>query len=429
LFTFAFATGIENSAPTIHGGRRRVDELEKCGFYTHWRTDFALVKELGVDFLRFGPPIHLTWLGPDRYDWEFSDLTFAQLKRQNTLPIVDLCHFGAPDWIGDFQNPDFPAQFARYARAFARRYPWVQLYNPVNEMFVCASFSARLGRWNEQLTGERPFVTALKHLVRANILAMRAILEIRPDALFIQSESSEYFHPESPAAVPWADRYNAQRFLSLDLNYGRSVDAETYSYLLDNGVSAKEYQFFMREGLPNHCIMGNDYYPTNEHWVAEDGALRTAGEVFGYSEITREYFERYRLPVMHTETNVRMEADEAAAVLWLKKQWANVLRLRRSGIPVLGFTWYSLTDQVDWDSALTLERGQVNHLGLFGLDRQPRQVGLAFKALVRDWKASLARQSACLTLPVIMPDENDSPAAEAQGRRARRLQMSATPTG
>jgi len=425
MFNFAFATGIENSAPTIDNGRKRVDELEKCGFYAHWRTDFALVKDLGLDFLRFGPPIHRTWIGPDRYDWEFADLTFGQLRAQNTVPIVDLCHFGVPDWVGDFQNPDFPALFAGYARAFAARYPWVQLYTPVNEMFVCASFSARLGWWNEQLKDERAFVAALKHLVEANILAMEAILEVRADALFIQSESSEYFHPETPAATVWTDRYNAERFLSLDLNYGRSVDAQTYAYLLEHGMKPEEYAFFMRRALRNHCIMGNDYYATNEHWVAEDGTVTTAGEVFGYSEITREYFERYRLPVMHTETNIRMEAEEAAAVHWLKKQWANVLRVRRAGIPVLGFTWYSLTDQVDWDSALTLDRGQVNRLGLFDLDRRPRQVGHAFRQLVGDWKAVLARQSACLTLPVIMPDEADSPAVEAQGRRAREVRLAA----
>ena len=32
--------------------------------------------------------------------------------------------------------------------------------------------------------------------------------------------------------------------------------------------------------------------------------------------------------------------------------WINVLRMRADGVPVLGFTWYSLTDQVDWDIAL-----------------------------------------------------------------------------
>src|SRR5215207_4402810 len=73
---FIFATGIENSYPTIDLGRVRVDEMEKCGHYKYWQQDFDLVQELGIRFLRYGPPIHRTWLGPGRYDWEFADLTF-----------------------------------------------------------------------------------------------------------------------------------------------------------------------------------------------------------------------------------------------------------------------------------------------------------------------------------------------------------------
>jgi beta-glucosidase/6-phospho-beta-glucosidase/beta-galactosidase len=107
MFTFVFATGIENSAPKIKGGRERVDELEKCHFYERWRTDFDLVEDLGLHFLRYGPPIHKTWLGDGRYDWAFADETFAALKAKDILPIVDLCHFGVPDWVGDFQTRTF----------------------------------------------------------------------------------------------------------------------------------------------------------------------------------------------------------------------------------------------------------------------------------------------------------------------------------
>ena len=100
--TFMFATGIENSNPTINGGRTRVDELASCGHYRHWKTDFQLVREMGIRYLRYGPPLHLTWLGDGRYNWEFADVAFAELYRHNISPIVDLCHFGVPDWLGDF---------------------------------------------------------------------------------------------------------------------------------------------------------------------------------------------------------------------------------------------------------------------------------------------------------------------------------------
>jgi beta-glucosidase len=409
-----FATGIENSIPTIKNGRVRVDQMEASDHYRRWKEDFDCVQEVGIAFLRFGPPLHKCWLAPGRYDWEFADLTLNDLKRRDITPIVDLCHFGVPDWVGNFQNPDFPALFAVYAAAFAERYPWVQLYTPVNEMFICAVFSAKYGWWNEQGTTDTTFVTALKHIVKANVLAMTEILKRRPDAIFIQSESSEYFHADSPAAIGKAEVMNARRFLSLDLNYGRRVDSDMYEYLTDNGMTRDEYHFFLDNRLKQHCILGNDYYMTNEHRVFADGHTEASGEVFGYSEITRQYHNRYRVPIMHTETNLREGPTGQEAVQWLWKEWANVLRLRNVGIPTVGFTWYSLTDQVDWDTALREQNGTVNPLGLFDLDRNIRNVGTAYKKLISDWRDVLPASSVCLAVPILTPSQTVWPTTRAQ---------------
>lgn len=402
---FLFATGIENSTPTIHNGTLRVDELEKCGHYTHWKKDFDLVQEMGIKFLRYGPPLYKSFTGADCFDWSFSDDVFRSLHERNIVPIVDLCHFGVPDWIGNFQNPDFSSLFAGYAKAFAKRYSWVQLYTPINEMYICALFSAKYGWWNEQLSSDKSFVTALKNIVKANVLAMHAILEVRKDAIFIQSESSEYYHAENPQAIKPAEIRNAERFLTLDLNYGRRMDSEMYEYLMDNGMSRDEYHFFLNNNLKHNCVMGNDYYVTNEHRVSPDGNTQASGEVFGYHVITMQYYDRYRIPVMHTETNLNQGASGDEAVNWLWKEWANVMRVRNDGVPIIGFTWYSLTDQVDWDSALRLNNNTVNPLGLYDLDRNIRPVGEAYKKLIEEWKSVLPTESVCLQLPIVMPHE------------------------
>jgi beta-glucosidase/6-phospho-beta-glucosidase/beta-galactosidase len=394
--------------------------MARCGHYDLWRTDFDLVEDLGVCFLRYGPPLHTTWRGPRKYGWSFADETFGDLKRRDITPIVDLCHFGVPDWLGDFQNPDFPELFAEYARAFATRFPWVQFYTPVNEMYVCALFSGRYGWWNEQLTTERGFVTALKHLVRANVLAMRAILDVRPDAIFVQSESTEYFHARDPDAIGPAEVRNDIRFLSLDLNYGRRVNSEMYTYLLDNGLTRDEYLFFLGQRLKHHCIMGNDYYVTNEHLVSADGSDVEAGEIFGYHVITTEYYRRYRLPVMHTETNFDQGPRGDEAVTWLRKEWANVLRVRNDGLPIVGFTWYSLTDQVDWDTALREDNGRVNPRGLYDLDRNIRPVGEAYRELIRQWREVLPTQSVVLSVPAFPPSRQDDPLVAALAHHAKR---------
>lgn len=384
-----FATGIENSYPTIRlpdGSTKRVDEMDKCGHYEHWQADFQLVKELGIEFLRYGAPYYRAHLAPGQYDWSFADETFNFLREVGIAPIADLCHFGVPDWLENFQNPDFPAHFAEYAKAFAERFPHIRFFTPINEIYVAATFSAQLGWWNERLASDRSFVTALKNLCRANVEAMRAILEVQPKAIFIQSESSEYFHAAHPDELSLATILNEKRFLSLDLTYGHPVNVVMYEYLLDNGMTREEYHWFADNHVKARCVMGNDYYITNEHLVGENATISPAGEIFGYYVITHQYFQRFRLPVMYTETNL---ADAERAPAWLQKEWANLFRLREDGVPIVGFTWYSLTDQVDWDTALREDAGRVNPLGLYDLDRNIRPVGKAYRKLIADWRGTL----------------------------------------
>ncbi len=379
---FAFATGIECSYPTIEGGRWRHDQMHASGHYRHWLADLELAADLGITHLRYGPPLHLVSTGPGRYDWDFTDAVMPAIRDLGFEPIVDLCHFGVPDWLENFQNPHVPHVLCDYAAAFARRYPWVRFYTPVNEMYVCAKLSALDGIWNEQCRDEASFLTAVVHLARASALMMDSILEERADAIFVNSESGEFYQaccPE-PAIVRIADFENERRFLPLDLLYARPLGDMMRKHLFDHAVSRDDYEWFMRRPPPRRAILGVDYYESNEKLIDSDGHARALGELFGWYVIAQQYYERYRRPMMHTETN---RGDAREGPRWLWRQWHNVQLLRRAGVPILGFTWYSLTDQTDWDIALARSRGIVNPVGLFDLNRDVRPVGLAYQHLIR----------------------------------------------
>ena len=88
-------------------------------------------------------------------------------------------------------------------------------------------------------------------------------------------------------------------------------------------MTAKEYDWFEQNYIKARCIMGNDYYVTNEHLVHADGTTSPAGEIFGYYIITKQYYNRYKLPVMHTETNFA----QPDAVDWLRKEWGQCIPL------------------------------------------------------------------------------------------------------
>ena len=180
---FIFATGIENSYPVItlaDGRRKRVDEMEKTGHYANWEKDLGLLNILDVDYLRYGPPYYSTHTGPGKYDWDFADLTFARLRELNVTPIVDLCHFGVPDWIGNFQNPDFPELFAAYAGAFAKRFPHIRYYTPGGELIHGAGLEPDVAvaepdvEFGAKLPDADPMLAAALERARSSILIQPA---------------------------------------------------------------------------------------------------------------------------------------------------------------------------------------------------------------------------------------------------------------
>jgi beta-glucosidase/6-phospho-beta-glucosidase/beta-galactosidase len=379
---FMFATGIECSDPTVGDDHFRRDQLAECGHYEHWRQDFELVQGLGLKFLRYGLSYHNVHLGPGRYDWSFPDQALGELKRLGITPILDLMHFGLPGWLGDFQNPALPRYFAEYAGAVARRYPWVRYYTPVNEIYITARSSGLDGAWNERLKTPAGFVTALKHAAAASILACQAIVKERPDAVIIQSESAEHLHDVSVKPRAEITLKNQLAHASLDLLYAVPPTADVMMYLLDGGMTRDEFEWFMLGEPPGHQIVGNDYYGRNERMVMPGGELIVAEDVLGWRELARRFHHRYHKPVMHTETN---SFDPETNVAWLWKQWVNVLQLRREDVPVVGFTWYSLTDQIDWDTGLVERNGRVNPVGLYDLNRKVRPVGDAYRELIKNF--------------------------------------------
>ncbi len=397
---FIFATGIECSYPTIEGGRWRRDEMESTRHYEFWQEDLRLARAIGITHIRYGPPLHLIFEAPGRYCWDYIDPQMEELREFGPEPIVDLCHFGVPEWLGNLQNPDLGRALSEYAGAFVERFPWVRFYTPVNEMYVSARMSALEGVWNEQLRDECAYVRAAWNLADASIRMSDAIVERRDDAIFINSESSEFYQPccPDPHVQQAADVANERRFLPLDLIFAHPISDRMHDLLCSQGIAKDDITKVSRRQVPRRSVLGVDYYEWNERLIDRRGRPRALGELFGRYVIADQYWQRYRRPMMHTETN-KMEADGASRWLW--RQWHNVQLLAKAGVPLVGFTWYSLTDQIDWSIAMSEAIGLIYPVGLFDLNRESRIVGLAYKHLIDTYRDQPAYR-ACQPLMELM---------------------------
>jgi hypothetical protein len=73
--------------------------------------------------------------------------------------------------------------------------------------------------------------------------------------------------------------------------------------------------------------------------------------------------------MMLTETSI--DGKPINREIWLDRTIDDIKQLREEGIPLLGFIWWPLLDQLDWDGAMTHRIGKIHEVGLFNLHRQP----------------------------------------------------------
>jgi beta-glucosidase len=378
--SFIVATGIECSAPVIAGGLRR-DELRLTGHWDRVEEDLDLVVAMGITHLRYGVPFHVVAADANELDWTWTDRAMAAIRERPIEPIVDLVHFGVPDDLGGFGDPRFPDRFVGYAAAFADRFPWVRWYTPVNEPLITALHSAKRGWWNERRSDDPSFVRALDNVATCAVEGMRIVRDRRSDAIFLQSEACEAFAPADstdPEHVAQAAHLNELRFIAFDLTYGRHIAPRMAGWLGTNGMDRDRLAWFEANGSDAGAIVGLDYYPGNERLV--DGEREIAApKRQGFGAVAREYQERYGLPIMLAETNT----TDDLAIAWFTELWNDTVQLFDDGVPIVGFCWYSLTDQVDWDTALREPNDRVNPLGLVDLDRRRRRLAAPYEAIAR----------------------------------------------
>lgn len=379
---FRWIVGIENAyIPDMH-----VDELTWTRHRERWREDLALAREAGADAIRYG----LTWpeveTSPGSYRWQAIDAVLDELESLGLEPIWDLVHFGVPaHYPGGFLDPAFPEAFERYVEAFAARYRGhVRKLTPINEPYISTLFRAGKGIWPPYLQGDEGFARMLAAIVDALRRGIRAVDRVAPDTEIWLNDGADTFHPATPDLAEEAERRTLQRYAPFDLLLGLARPGqETHEALLAAGYPESS----LADEPVRIDVIGLDYYPETEHLLerGEDGTLRTtvAPRPHGLRVALEAYHHRYDRPLFVAESSA--SGDDARRRRWIEWNVAEMGAAMRSGVEVLGYTWWPLFDHVDWDSLLTDLRGSVCPAGLYHLrpeltDRAPSDAVDAFRA-------------------------------------------------
>lgn len=354
---FIWASGIEDTfVPQTRPGHRALDEYQLMGHYQHWREDLALARDMGVEALRWGVPWYRVEAIPGEFDWRWTDEVIPYMVEVlGITPIIDLVHYGCPFWLRDeFVNPGYPQAVAAYAAAFAERYKHlVKWYTPFNEPVVSALLSGQKGAWPPYLRGDRGYVKVLMQIVKGIGATTRAIKAVQPGAQMVHVEATGICRA-GDANVEWLANHNRDRgYLTFDLLTGKVVPGHSlYQWLLDNKVKSEELEQ-VASSSTHIDVMGLNFYP---QWSTQEVYTTARGKIgsrivekdgAGFGDMVKAYYERYRMPVMITETSAKDSEAERSA--WLAASLAAVKNLRGQGVPVIGYTWFPMFTMIDWD--------------------------------------------------------------------------------
>jgi beta-glucosidase len=389
---FIWGAGIECSfIPHL-----KVDQFEWTQHDRFWREDFKRAREgLGLSALRYALPWHKIEIEPGKYEWSAADERVQFAKEIGLDLHMDVMHFGTPLWLKQAAgDPEFPEALERFATALVTRYAEsIRTWCPCNEPLVLALFSGDFGFWPPHQRKWKGYMPVMSRIVQATSRAIRAIRRADPTATVVMCDNVENYKSRAPDLAAEVRRRNLRRFLAMDLLLGR-VDRNhpLFNWVTGYGLSELDLEWF-RSNPQSPDVLGLDYYPNSE-WQLDRGPegirQRRSETPVGLYGIATDYYNRYGLPMMVTETSA--DGHPINREIWLEETTGDCRRLREEGIPMLGYFWWPMVDQLDWDGALTHRVGKIHEVGVYNLRRQPDGTLARYETpLVKQYAAIVSR--------------------------------------
>lgn len=383
-------------------GDEYFDQIERSG-HAFRLDDLRAFAELGIRTLRFPLLWERTCRDGLTMQWEWSDERMNLMHELGIEPIVGLVHHGSGPRITSLLDPNFATRLAVYARAVAERYPWVQKYTPINEPLTTARFSGLYGYWHPHASDDCSFARALVNQCSAVALAMRAIRDVNPNALLIQTEDLGRTHG-TPALDYQARFENDRRWVTFDLLAGLVGDEHPMSEYLRSNLQSDHELGWLRDNPTSPDVLGLNYYVTSERFIDERishypecavggnhrdryvdvEAIRVLTEgCDGVGRLATEAWERYHIPIAITEAH--LGCGRAEQLRWFREIYNTCSSVRESGVDIRAVTAWALLGTYDWHNLVTRSDG-VYESGVFDVrGGTPRPTALAhmIRTLIR----------------------------------------------
>lgn len=371
--------------------------------YNRYEEDIRMLAQAGLNAYRFS----IEWARVEPVRGQFDEEAIEHYRRvlcccreNGVEPVVTLMHFTSPKWLienGGWENEETVELFANYCRHVVE-----QLGSEMN--YVCTINEANMGlqiaaiseRFKKQMMAKAGAAGALAQAAKETEGSVQVGLNMQKmmENMKKQSEENmEVFGVSTPqvfvsARTPAGDllvmkAHQAAKKAIKEINPSLKVGIT----LSLHDIQAKEggeanaekewneeflhYVPYIREddffGLQNYT---RSVYDAHGICAAPEGAPLTQMDYEFYPQalehcIRRAYGE-LDMPIMVTENGIAVD-DDAKRVDFIEKATKGVADCIKDGIPVLGYLYWSLMDNFEW------QKGYSMTFGLVAVDRATKE--------------------------------------------------------
>jgi beta-glucosidase len=360
-----FLWGAATSSYQVEGGNSNADwwEWEKrvgkensgdaCRHYELYNQDFDLAQGLNHNAHR----LSIEWSRIEPKEGEFSQKELQHyievlraLRRRNIEPMVTLHHFTTPLWLsqeGGWENPHIVDYFLRYCEFVVRGLAeHVHYWMTINEPTIYVSHSYLFGLWPPQVKSYLRTRKVYNHMIDAHIRGYKLIHRTYRQYNLVKPAVSFAHH--MPAIIPCSN--------SLKNRLAAYLRDRWYNFdLLDKFAKHKTLDFIGFNYYSRHLVhllrwgLGNLVWDvcTTNHDPVKKNSLGWDIYPEGLYQVLLK-LKKYNVPIVISENGI-CTLDDNLRWEFIRDHLKSVHRAMEEGVNVVGYLYWSLLDNFEWD--------------------------------------------------------------------------------